>query len=78
MGKKQENQEEMNTGTNGNTPPYVDELLQNGTTTLRAASPEALNELLNAIPEDVKYSVGPVGKSKEDFQYTIRIDLINE
>jgi len=80
MGKKQDTttQEGMAGGNAATPPSFVDDLLKNGTATLKAASPEALGELLATIPEDVKFSVGPIGKSKEDFQYSIRIDLINE
>ena len=57
-------------------PSVYDELLKNGTTTLEAPTREALAEMVNDIPADVKYSVGAVGRKQDGSAYTIRVDKI--
>jgi len=58
------------------TTAFLEELLKNGTTVLRAPSREDLTDMLATIPSDVKYMAGAIGRSNEDFSYTLRIDLI--
>lgn len=58
-------------------PSFVDELLGCGKAVVKAPSPEALAELIGKIPAGTKYCTGPVGRDTVDFQYSVRIDLIN-
>lgn len=55
---------------------FVDELTKNGTTVLQSPTREALAEMVNDIPADVKYSVGAVGHNLETGAFTLRIDLV--
>ena len=57
-------------------PRVYDDLLKNGTATLEAPTREALAEMVNDIPADVKYSVGAVGRKQDGSAYTIRVDKI--
>jgi hypothetical protein len=57
-------------------PSVYDDLLKNGTATLEAPTREALAEMVNDIPADVKYSVGAVGRKQDGSAYTIRVDKI--
>ena len=57
-------------------PSVYDDLLKNGTATLEAPTREALAEMVNGIPADVKYSVGAVGRKQDGSAYTIRVDKI--
>ena len=54
---------------------FVKELLENGTTTLTAKTPEELAEMLNDIPADCSYMAGAVGKNIETGAFSLRIDL---
>ena len=56
-------------------PNFVKELLENGTTTLTAKTPEELAEMLNDIPADCSYMAGAVGKNIETGAFSLRIDL---
>ena len=42
-------------------PSVYDDLLKNGTAVLEAPTREALAEMVNGIPADVRYAVGAVG-----------------
>lgn len=57
-------------------PSVYDDLLKTGTATLEAPTREALAEMVNDIPADVKYSVGAVGRKQDGSAYTIRVDKI--
>ena len=57
-------------------PAHVGELLLNGTAVLEAPTREALAEMVNDIPADVKYSVGAVGRKQDGSAYTLRVDII--
>jgi hypothetical protein len=57
-------------------PAYVADLLLNGTTVLEAPTREALAEMINGIPADVRYAVGAVGRKADGSAYTLRIDII--
>ena len=57
-------------------PSVYDDLLKNGTATFEAPTREALAEMVNGIPADVKYSVGAVGRKQDGSAYTIRVDKI--
>jgi hypothetical protein len=57
-------------------PSVYDDLLKNGTATLEAPTREALAEMVNDIPADVKYSVGAVGRKQDGSAYTLQVDII--
>ena len=57
-------------------PAFVEELLKNGTIVLDAPTREALAELVDNIPADVKYSVGAVGRKQDGSAYTLRVDIV--
>ena len=59
-------------------PPYVGELLLNGTVTLTAKTRDELTEMVGEIPVDVKYGAGAVGRNRETGEFTIRIDLTSK
>ena len=57
-------------------PTQIEELLTNGTAVLEAPTREALAEMVNGIPADVRYAVGAVGRKQDGSAYTLRVDLI--
>ena len=57
-------------------PSVYDDLLKNGTAILEAPTREALVELVDNIPADVKYCVGAVGRKGDGSAYTIRVDIV--
>jgi len=57
-------------------PSVYDDLLKNGTAVLEAPTREALAEMVNGIPADVRYAVGAVGRKQDGSAYTLRVDLI--
>ncbi len=57
-------------------PSVYDDLLKNGTAVLEAPTREALTELVDNIPADVRYAVGAVGKKQDGSAYTLRVDII--
>ena len=57
-------------------PSVYDDLLKNGTAVLEAPTREALAELVDNIPADVRYAVGAVGRKQDGSAYTLRVDLI--
>ena len=57
-------------------PAHVGELLLNGTAVLEAPTREALAEMVDNIPAEVKYSVGAVGRKQDGSAYTLRVDII--
>ena len=71
MSKKDETQ----TSETKQPSPY-DELLKNGTAVLEAPTREALAELVDNIPADVRYAVGAVGRKPDGSAYTLRVDII--
>ena len=68
MSKKNETQQ----------PSVYDDLLKNGTAVLEAPTREALAELVDNIPADVRYAVGAVGRKQDGSAYTLRVDLIKK
>ena len=64
------------TQTSEEQPAYVADLLLNGTTVLEAPTREALAEMVNEIPADVRYAVGAVGRKQDGSAYTLRVDII--
>ena len=57
-------------------PTQIEELLTNGTAVLEAPTREALTEMVNGIPADVRYAVGAVGRKQDGSAYTLRVDII--
>ena len=57
-------------------PTQIEELLTNGTAVLEAPTREALSELVDNIPADVRYAVGAVGRKYDGSVYTLRVDII--
>ena len=57
-------------------PTRIEELLTNGTAVLEAPTREALAEMVNGIPADVRYAVGAVGRKQDGSAYTLRVDII--
>ena len=55
-------------------PAYVADLLQNGTTVLKAPTREVLAEMVNGIPAECRYMVGAVGHNGS--AYTLQVDII--
>ena len=66
MSKKDETQQ----------PSVYDDLLKIGTAVLEAPTREALAELVDNIPADVRYAVGAVGRKQDGSAYTLRVDII--
>ena len=57
-------------------PSVYDDLLKIGTAVLEAPTREALAELVDNIPADVRYAVGAVGRKQDGSAYTLRVDII--
>ena len=57
-------------------PPFVEELLKNGTAVLEAPTREALADLVYGIPADCRYAVGAVGRKQDGSAYTLRVDIV--
>ena len=57
-------------------PTVYDDLLKNGTAVLEAPTREALAEMVNGIPADVRYAVGAVGRKQDGSAYTLQVDII--
>ena len=57
---------------------YIDELLKNGTTTLKAKTRDELAEMVNNIPADVHYGAGAVGFNPETGDFSLRLDITNK
>lgn len=55
---------------------FIEELLNTGKTVIQAPTREALAEMVNDIPADVRYCVGAVGHNLETGAFTLRIDLV--
>lgn len=66
----------MSKKTDNEQPKYIDELLKNGTAVLEAPTREALAEMVNGIPADVRYAVGAVGRKQDGSAYTLQVDII--
>ena len=58
-------------------PAFVDELLKNGTVIITAKTREELAEIVNDIPAECKYGAGAVGQSRENGEYSMRIDIVH-
>lgn len=57
-------------------PSVYDDLLKNGTAVLEEPTREALAEMVDNIPADVRYAVGAVGRKQDGSAYTLRVDII--
>ena len=58
-------------------PPFVEELLKNGTTVLTAKTRDELSEMVNDIHANVRYAVGAVGYNPDAGVFTLRVDISN-
>lgn len=58
-------------------PSYLDDLLANGMTLLKAESLDKLAEIVDGIPADIRYAAGAVGHDREHSLYSLRIDLVD-
>ena len=57
-------------------PSVYDDMLKNGTAVLEAPTREALAELVDNIPADVRYAVGAIGRKQDGSAYTLRVDIL--
>lgn len=57
-------------------PAYVEELQQTGRTVLQAKTREELDNMVKAIPANIHYGVGPVGKNYENGIYLLNVHII--
>lgn len=57
-------------------PAYVEELLKNGTATLRAKTREELDMMVQQIPADTRIAAGVVARNRENGDYVLRVDII--
>lgn len=57
-------------------PSVYDELQKNGKAVLEAPTREALAELIDNIPANVKYRVGCVGCKHDATAFTIQVEII--
>ena len=58
-------------------PAFIEELLKNGTVVITAKTREELAEIVNGIPAECKYGTGAVGQSRENGEYSMRIDIVH-
>ena len=56
----------------------MEELLKNGTTTLRADTREKLDEMVQTLPADVRVAAGIVARNRESGEYVLQVDIIKE
>ena len=56
-------------------PAHVEELLKNGKVVLEAPTMETLDDMVNDIPADCRYTVGAVGH-KADGTRVLQVDII--
>lgn len=73
----QQSAESAADGSAASNSTAYDELLKNGTAILEAPTREELEELVENIPTDYRYSVGAVARKQDGSAYTIRIDIVN-
>lgn len=64
--------------TENKQPPFVEELLKNGTAILTAKTRDELAEIVNDIPANVRYAVGAVGYNPDAGVFTLRVDISND
>ena len=73
----QQSAESAADGSAASNSTAYDELLKNGTAILEAPTREELEELVENIPTDYRYSVGAVARKQDGSEDTIRIDIVN-
>ena len=76
MGKKKVQTNEEQPAQQIEQPEYVTELLENGTIVLTATEREDFGELIDAIPAEVRYAAGAIGKNPETGVFSLRLDLV--
>ena len=57
-------------------PPFVEELLKNGTVVITSLTRDEFDPILSEIPDDVHYSVGAVGQNPETGVFALRVDIV--
>jgi hypothetical protein len=75
--KVSETSDSVETAECAQQPSVFDVLLKNGTAVLEAPTIEALNDLVDQIPADCRYSVGAVGRKGDGSAYTLRVMINN-
>ena len=76
MGKKKVQTNEEQPAQQIEQPGYVTELLEHGTVVLTATEREDFGELIDAIPAEVRYAAGAIGKNPETGVFSLRLDLV--
>ena len=76
MGKKKVQTNEEQPAQQIEQPEYVTELLENGAIVLTATEREDFGELIDAIPAEVRYAAGAIGKNPETGVFSLRLDLV--
>lgn len=76
MGKKKVQTNEEQPAQQIEQPEYVTELLEHGTVVLTATDREDFGELIDAIPAEVRYAAGAIGKNPETGVFSLRLDLV--
>ena len=76
MGKKKVQTNEEQPAQQIEQPGYVSELLEHGTVVLTATEREDFGELIDAIPAEVRYAAGAIGKNPETGVFSLRLDLV--
>ena len=76
MGKKKVQTNEEQPAQQIEQPGYVTELLEHGTVVLTATEREDFGEIINAIPAEVRYAAGAIGKNPETGVFSLRLDLV--
>lgn len=76
MGKKKVQTNEEQPAQQIEQPAYIAELLDKGTVTLTATDREDFGDLIDAIPAEVRYAAGAIGKNPETGVFSLRLDLV--
>ena len=69
-----DNQPQQPTSESGS-PAFIENLLKNGTTILKAKSRDELANMINDIPADCHYRSGAVGFNPETGLFLLRLDI---
>ena len=69
-------QEPANEAQQTQQPAWLQELLEKGTVILTADDREDFGDLIDAIPAEVRYAAGAIGKNPETGVFSLRLDLV--
>ena len=58
-------------------PPFVEELLKEGTVTVTSLTREDIDAMLKDIPDGVRYGAGVVGFNHDSGVFSLRVDILN-